>query len=107
MKAVLGIPLLALLLAAPAAAEAPKKWGRLCASCHGADGAGKTKMGEKLKVGDMTAPAWQKERTDDGMKKAVRDGLPDKKKPAIAVAKLTDPELDEMIKFVRTLKVGK
>ena len=91
-------------MAGHAFAQAPEKWGKLCAKCHGEDGKGKTKMGEKLKIGDMTSAAWQADKTDADMKKYVRDGNPAKKKPATSVDKLTDAELDGMVKYVRSLK---
>jgi mono/diheme cytochrome c family protein len=100
----LGAALLGSTLAAPSALAAPpEKWAKTCAKCHGDDGAGKTKMGEKLKVGDRTSAEWQAKHKDGEMKKVVRNGNPKVKKPATGVDKLTDAELDEMIKFVRSL----
>ena len=90
-------------LAGPAFAE-PAKWSKLCGNCHGKDGTGKTKMGEKLKIGDMTDAAWHKGKSDADMKSAVRNGNAKVKKPAISADKLTDGELDEMIGFVKSLK---
>ena len=106
MRKTIGSLAIALLtgMAAPAFAQAPEKWGKLCAKCHGEDGKGKTKMGEKLKIGDMTSSAWQAERKDADMKKTIREGSPAKKKPATPADKLTDPELEAMVKFVRSLK---
>jgi mono/diheme cytochrome c family protein len=94
----------ALGFAGVAGAAPPEKWGKLCATCHGDDGKGKTKMGEKLKIGDMTTADWQASKKDADMKRYVRDGNPKVKKPGQTIDKLSDAELDEMVKFVRSLK---
>ena len=48
------------------AAEAKDNWDTLCAKCHGADGKGQTKMGQKLGVKDFTDAKVQAAITDDG-----------------------------------------
>src|SRR5947208_4543698 len=35
-------------------ADTKETWEKTCAKCHGADGKGKTKMGEKLGIKDLT-----------------------------------------------------
>lgn len=72
---------LALMLVANTAmaADAAALWDKNCASCHGKDGKGQTKMGEKLKVRDLTDPAVKAKVTKasaaDSMKKGVeQDG---------------------------------
>ena len=50
------------------AADAKENWEKNCAKCHGTDGKGKTKMGEKLQVKDYTDAKVQEEhegRRDD------------------------------------------
>src|SRR3954465_4773377 len=58
MRTVTKLLLLGFLWAASARGEADPKaaraWKAKCASCHGADGAGQTDQGKKLKVDDMT-----------------------------------------------------
>jgi mono/diheme cytochrome c family protein len=95
--------LLGCTLAWTASAAPPDKW-KACAKCHGDDGKGKTKMGEKLKVGDMTTAEWQDKHKDAEMKKVTREGNPKVKMPASGPDKLTDAEIDELIKFIRTLR---
>ena len=80
-----------------------------CASCHGEDGKGKTKEGEKMKIGDMTTAAWQSDRTDDKMKEAIlegisrtKDGVKQEMKPL--KDKLTPEQVDALVKYVRGLK---
>lgn len=95
---------LALLLPnlASAAPDAEKLWKAKCANCHGADGVGATKMGEKLKVKDMTTAEFQGGKEDE-WKKAVMEGIKDKKKPAFK-DKLSAEEVDALIKYVHTFK---
>ena len=91
------------LAASPARAAPPGKWTKYCAKCHGDDGKGKTKMGEKLKVGDMTTAEWQGKRKDAQMKKTTRAGDPKVKMPASGPDKLTDAEIEELVKYIRGL----
>lgn len=84
-------------------------WKSKCASCHGKDGKGDTKQGRKMGISDMTVPAWQKEITDEKMKKAMNDGIKREKdgktqKMKSLKGKLTPEEMDALIAFVRTLK---
>lgn len=79
-----------------------------CASCHGEDGKGHTKEGEKMKIGDMTSAAFQKDLTDDKIKKTIADGLTREKngvkqemKPL--KDKLTPEQIDALVKYVRGL----
>jgi len=86
-----------------AEAKAPAKWKK-CATCHGEDGKGKTKMGEKLKVKDLSAAAWQKGAKDDDIKATVRGTNKKAKHKAFGEDKLSDQELAEVIKYIRSLK---
>ena len=43
------------------AADAKENWEKHCAKCHGPDGKGKTKMGEKLGIKDYTDAKVQEE----------------------------------------------
>ena len=106
--AVLLVPLLA-------RAEVDKKterlWKSKCASCHGADGKGKTDQGQKMGIPDYTAAAWQKEFTDDQIKKAINDGVQrekDGKKQDMPGYKdsLQPDQVDALVKYIRSLKAG-
>lgn len=94
----------ALGLSLRAEAAPPEKWGRYCTKCHGDDGKGKTKMGEKLKVQDMTTADWQGKHKDAEMKKRIREGNPEVKQPGFGADKLTDAEIDDLVNFIRSLK---
>jgi cytochrome c oxidase cbb3-type subunit 3 len=73
------ILLAALLLSVAARAETDAKtvrtWKAKCASCHGADGKGKTETGAKLEIPDMTTAAWQQKVSDAQMKTSISDGV--------------------------------
>ncbi len=74
-----------------------------CSVCHGKDGKGKTKMGEKLKAKDLTDAAVQAAVTDEKMEKEITEGIPDKKMPG-QKDKLSGDEIKGVVKFVRSLK---
>ena len=91
------------------AANPARTFNAKCASCHGEDGKGKTKEGEKMKIGDMTSADWQKNLTDEQMKKAILEGVQRKKdgvdqemKPL--KDKLTPEQADALVQYVRGLK---
>ncbi len=83
-------------LVATAHAEDGKAlFAQKCASCHGPDGKGKTKMGEKLGVKDLTAlPAG----TD--IKASIENGKPPKMTPF--KGKLSDAEIQAVTDYVKT-----
>ena len=85
-------------------AQARSLYVRKCSLCHGDDGKGKTKMGEKLKISDMTTAAWQGKKKDGDLKKVTREGNKKIKMPAFSEKKLSDADIDELVKFMRSLK---
>lgn len=102
-----------LVLAAGARAEVDKKiertWKAKCASCHGADGSGKTEQGEKMGIKDYSAAAWQSGKTDADIKKAITDGVNKeeggKKQEMDGYKdKLDEAQIDGLVKYVRGLK---
>jgi len=71
-----------LVFAAPASAaeavgapDAAKLWTKNCQSCHGPDGKGKTKAGEKAKVKDLTAPDVKAKLERSKVIAAIKDGV--------------------------------
>jgi cytochrome c553 len=60
------------------AADAKALYDDQCAKCHGADGKGQTKMGQKLGAKDYTDAKVQAELKDDAAFKAIKEGLKDK-----------------------------
>jgi mono/diheme cytochrome c family protein len=72
-----------------------------CGRCHGADGAGRTRMAEIVEPPDMTDAAWQRQRSTSRMIASVANGrghMPAFKK------KLSRPEIAAAVAYVRTLK---
>ena len=69
-----------------------------CAACHGADGAGKTKMGEKLALKDLASAEVQK-ISDADMSKLITDGK--EKMPGFG-KKLSAEEITALVAHVRT-----
>ena len=88
------------------AADAKENWEKHCAKCHAADGTGKTKMGEKLKVKDLTDAKVQGDFKDDAAAKAIKEGVKDgdstKMKPFGEA--LTDDEIKALVAHVRKFK---
>jgi cytochrome c553 len=88
------------------AAEAKENWGKLCAKCHGADGTGQTKMGQKLGVKDFSDSKVQEEMKDDAAFKAIKEGLKDKEDKTLmkSFGDLSDDEIKALVKYVRGFK---
>lgn len=88
------------------AADVKENWEKNCAKCHGADGAGKTKMGEKLKVKDYTDAKVQADLKDDAMTKAIKEGVKegDSTKMKAFGDALSDDEIKALVAYIRTLK---
>jgi cytochrome c553 len=88
------------------AADAKTIYAKECAKCHGKEGKGDTKMGQKLGAKDYTTAKVQTEMKDDAAIKAIKDGLKDKggkvlMKPA---EELSDDEIKALVKYMRTFK---
>lgn len=89
LAVVFGLMLVADLARAAGAATFAAK----CKMCHGADGKGNTVMG--VKSFDLT-------KSDADLTKAISEGVKPKM-PAFG-EKLSDIEVDELIKYLRSLK---
>lgn len=79
-------------------ADAAALWTQHCASCHGKDGSGNTTMGKKLAVKDYTK---EQNFSDAEAKKVIADG---KDKMKGFKGKLSDADIDALVKYVRSLK---
>lgn len=71
-----------------------------CVMCHGADGAGKTKMGLKLGAADLTSNDIQS-LSDEALAQTVRNG---KGKMPSFDKTLSADEIESVVKYVRTLR---
>jgi mono/diheme cytochrome c family protein len=102
----LGIVLLAIAVAVvvmPAARAADGPDGAAlfkskCAMCHGPDGKGQTAMGKNLKLKDLGSEEVQKMKGEE-LEKVIENG---KGKMPAYKGKLTEPEIDALVKFIRT-----
>jgi mono/diheme cytochrome c family protein len=85
------------------AADAPTIWAKDCASCHGRDGAGKTKAGHLSGAKDLTDAQYQKTFTDDVAFNDTKGGLvkDGKTKMKPFQDKLSDDEITALVAYVR------
>jgi cytochrome c553 len=88
------------------AVDAKDNWEKVCGKCHGPDGKGDTKMGQKLGIKDLTDGKLQAELKDDQAFKSIKDGIKDsegkiKMKPA---ENISDDEIKALVQYVRALK---
>ena len=88
------------------AADGKTNWDSLCAKCHGADGKGQTKMGQKLGVKDFTDAKVQAELKDDAAAKTIKEGMKDKDGKTLMKPfdTLSEEEIKALVQYVRSLK---
>jgi len=99
--AVLAIPAIA-----ANAADAKATYEKDCAKCHGADGKGETKMGQKMGAKNYTDAKVQADLKDEAACKAIKEGLKDKEgkvlmKPAEG---MSDADIKGLVAYMRTFK---
>ncbi len=97
---------LALAASVALAAPAADNWDNNCASCHGSDGKGQTKIGKKLKIRDYTDAKVQAELKDEEMVKAVTDGvkMDGKEKMKSFKDELSADEIKDLVAYIRKFK---
>ena len=95
MKTALTMLTLVSTIAALHAADVNAVYDKHCASCHGKDGTGKTKMGQKSGVKDYTDPKVQAELKEDVALKHIKEGMSEngKEKMKPFKDKLSDDEI--------------
>jgi cytochrome c553 len=88
------------------AADAKENWDTLCAKCHGAEGKGDTKMGQKLGAKDFTDAKVQGDMKDEAATKAIKEGLKsaDDKTLMKPYDTLSADEIKALVAYVRGLK---
>ena len=75
-----------------------------CAKCHGDDGKGQTKMGQKLGARDYSDAKVQDSVTDDQAFKSIKEGLKKDDKTLMKPSGLSDDEVKASIAYLRALK---
>jgi cytochrome c553 len=93
-------------VASSSAADGKELYEKDCAKCHGADGKGQTKMGQKMGAKDYTDAKVQDALKDEAAIKATKDGFKDKDgktlmKPAEG---LSDDDIKAVVKYMRSFK---
>lgn len=91
-----------------AMADAAADWSKSCAKCHGKEGKGDTKMGQKLGIKDYSNAEVQAKLTDEEMTKAIKNGAGTAKggetpMPAYG-GKLSDAQIADLVKYIRSFK---
>ena len=103
-------PLLTVVIAAALcsafAGDAKENYDKGCAKCHGKEGKGDTKMGQKSGCKDYSDPKVQEAMKDDAAIKAIKEGVKDKDgkvlmKPA---EDLSDADIKALVTFMRGFK---
>src|ERR1035437_268078 len=102
----LSIAIIAVSALSASAADAKASYESNCAKCHGADGKGQTKMGQKLGIKDYTDAKVQDALKDDAAIKAIKEGLKDADgktlmKPAEG---MSDDDIKALVAHMRTFK---
>jgi len=100
LRASLAVLALALLFSTYTFADGAADFKAKCAMCHGANGAGDTVMGKNLKLKDLGSAEVQKQ-SDAELTTAISAG---KGKMPAYKGKLTDAQIGDLVKFIRTLK---
>jgi cytochrome c553 len=103
---IVGVALLIAGAVSVRAADAKENWDKHCTKCHGADGKGKTKMGEKLGMKDYSDAKVQEAMKDEEMTKAIKEGVKDGEKTKMKAFgdALSDDEIKALVKHVRDFK---
>lgn len=100
MLVVLTAALLTLGVAGAKAQDAADLYKSKCAACHGPDGKGDTAAGKKLGVKSFSSPEVAK-MSDAELFDITKKG---KEKMPSYDKKLTDDQIKELIKYIRSLK---
>ena len=103
---VIGLTVFAISAGSALAGDAKATYESDCAKCHGSDGKGQTKMGQKLGIKDYTDAKVQDALKDDAAFKAIKEGLKsDEGKTLMKPSEgLSDDDIKGLVAYMRTFK---
>lgn len=87
------------------AKDAKENYTSYCKNCHGADGKGDTKFGQKFGCKDYSDPKVQAKLKDEEIFKAMKEGVKKGERTVMQPysEKLTDDEIKALVVYFRTL----
>jgi len=85
----------------PTTDDASALFDSQCATCHGKDGKAKTFKAKLNHARNLTDATWQAEVNDERLYNSIHNGRG--KMPAFG-KKLSDPQINALVAYVRTLK---
>jgi cytochrome c553 len=85
--------------------DAKGLYEKSCTKCHGADGNGDTTMGKRVGCKDYSDAKVQDALKDDVAFKSIKEGLKKDDKTLMQPVKdMTDDQIKELVKYMRTFK---
>ena len=101
----LGLAMAAMAAWSARAGDAKALYEQGCAKCHGADGKGATKMGQKVGCKDYTDAKVQADLTDAKALQAIKEGLKDGDKVLMRPTEgISDEDAKGLVAYMRAFK---